>query len=76
MGDHDLLLELLLILGMLALALGWNRFWRWYDARPPKPIRLRVGDKLPPGFDEKTGNIGAMIKVCPECTRIDVIYFN
>jgi hypothetical protein len=36
-----------------------------------KPKGLKVGDKMP---KDAKGPFGAMIKVCPCCDRIDVIF--
>lgn len=45
----------------------------------PKKGLLRVGDKVPSetlaGWQERQKPLGAFIKVCPECTRIDSITF-
>ncbi|MEQ6333029.1 hypothetical protein [Sphingobium sp. MK2] len=44
---------------------------RWFR-RKPRPLLLKVGDKLP---KDAKGPFGAIISTCPCCDRIDRIFF-
>jgi hypothetical protein len=39
--------------------------------RRPRPRPFRIGDKMPP---DAKGPFGAIIKVCPCCSRIDDMF--